>query len=82
MAPVSGPVFLVEKMDSAWVAAHLTQMKGKILLLPAQDTTDAPRFHADAERFSDSALAALGRYVYVDQERSGRHHPLLHEDET
>ena len=33
--PVSGRTFLVEQMDSGWVADHLAQMRGKILLLPA-----------------------------------------------
>jgi carboxypeptidase Q len=58
--PISAPTFLVEQMDLGWVTDHLAQMKGKILLLPVQDTTEAPRYHADAERLSDSALAALG----------------------
>jgi len=58
--PVSARTFLVESMDSAWIAAHLGDMKGKVLLLQAQDTTDRPRFDADAQRYSDSALAAIG----------------------
>ena len=70
--PVSAPAFLMEEMDSAWIAGHLTQMKGKILLIPAQDTTDPPRFHADAERLSDSALTALGdTYMLTKQELAG-----------
>lgn len=58
--PVTAQAFLVRQMDSGWVAAHLAQMKGKILLVIPQDTVSAPRFKADAERYSDSALAALG----------------------
>jgi carboxypeptidase Q len=58
--PVSGSAYIVKHMDSAWVAAHLAEMKGKILLIMPQDTTDKPHFKADAERYSDSALAALG----------------------
>jgi hypothetical protein len=59
-------------MDSGWVTDHLAQMKGKILLLPAQDTTDPPRYHADAERLSDSALAALGdTYMLSKEELAG-----------
>jgi carboxypeptidase Q len=43
--PISAPTFLVEQMDSSWVAHHLAQMKGKVLLLPAQDTTEpSPRW--------------------------------------
>lgn len=58
--PVSAPAYIVRRMDSAWVAGHLTEMKGKILLVTPQDTLDKPRFHADAERYSDSALAGIG----------------------
>jgi len=58
--PVSGSTFIVEQMDSAWIAGHLARMKGKVLLLPVRDTTDPPRFRPDAERYSDSALAAIG----------------------
>jgi carboxypeptidase Q len=67
--PISAHAFLMEQMDSAWVADHLAQMKGKVLLIAAQDTNDPPRFHADAERLSDSALAAQGdTYMLTRQE--------------
>jgi carboxypeptidase Q len=70
--PISAPTFLVEQMDSSWVAHHLAQMKGKVLLLPAQDTTEPPRYHADAERLSDSALAALGdTYMLTKEQLAG-----------
>jgi carboxypeptidase Q len=58
--PISAPAYIVRHMDSAWVSAHLAEMKGKILLVTPQDTLDKPRFHADAERYSDSALANIG----------------------
>lgn len=58
--PISARTFLVERMDSDWVADHLAQMKGKILLLPLGDTSEPPRFEPDAERYTDSALAAMG----------------------
>lgn len=57
---ITAPVFIVRHVDSAWIAANLAQMKGKIVLIMPQDTTDAPRFKPDAERYSDSALAAIG----------------------
>jgi carboxypeptidase Q len=56
----SASVYIVKQMDSAWVTAHLAEMKGKILLLAPRDTTNKPRFNADAERYSDSALANIG----------------------
>ncbi len=57
---VSAPAYIVSRLDSGWVAAHISEMKGKILLVMPQDTLDPPRFKPDAERYSDSALAALG----------------------
>jgi hypothetical protein len=70
--PVSASVFLLEQMDSGWVAAHLAQMKGKVLLIKSQDTTAPPRFTPDAERYTDSALAALGdTYMLTKEELSG-----------
>jgi hypothetical protein len=60
--PITAQVFYVQKMDSAWIAAHLDQMKGKVLLLKPQQTDTFLRsdFKPDAERYTDSALAALG----------------------
>ncbi len=70
--PVAGRTFLVEQMDSAWVAGHLSQMKGKILLIQPQDTVNHPRWHPDAERYSDSALAAIGdTYMMTKEEVAG-----------
>ena len=63
--PVSAPVYLV-KVDSAWITAHLAEMKGKILLI-VRDTTNKPRFTADAERYSDSALAAIGDMYMINK---------------
>ena len=69
---VSARTFVIEEMDSAWIVAHLSQMKGKVLLLAPQDTTNHPRWHADAERYSDSALAALGdMYMLTKEELAG-----------
>ena len=73
--PISAPVFVVEKMDSSWIAGHLSQMKGKVLLILAQpqDTVSpAPRFRPDAERYTDSALAVLtDTYMLTKAELSG-----------
>jgi carboxypeptidase Q len=66
--PISAPTFLVDQMDSAWIAGHLAQMKGKVLLMPIQDTTEPPRYHADAERLTDSALAAMGDTYMISRE--------------
>src|SRR5579863_4062217 len=57
--PITAPAFLVEQPDSEWIAAHLPEMKGKILLAAEQITTVPPRFHADAERYSDSDLTNI-----------------------
>jgi hypothetical protein len=66
--PISAPVYLVEQMDSDWIAKHLTQMKGKILLIKNDDSLRPPRFKPDAERYSDSALAALGNTDMLTKE--------------
>jgi carboxypeptidase Q len=67
--PISAPTFLIEQTDSAWIAGHLTQMKGKVLLLPIHDTAEPPRFRADAERYTDSALAALGDTYMITRQQ-------------
>ncbi|HXD76503.1 MAG TPA: M20/M25/M40 family metallo-hydrolase [Puia sp.] len=70
--PITANTFLVEKMDSGWVSAHISQMKGKILLIADRDTVNHPRFTPDAERFTDSALAFLGdTYMMSKEEVSG-----------
>src|ERR1700748_2266016 len=58
--PVSAQVFLVQKPDSAYIAANLSNMKGKILLIGTRDTVLRSDFHPDGERYTDSALAAIG----------------------
>ncbi len=60
--PITAPIFFVRQMDSGWIAAHLDQMKGKVLLLRSQQTDTFLRsdFKADAERYTDSALLTLG----------------------
>ncbi|MBS1603950.1 MAG: hypothetical protein JST42_14885, partial [Bacteroidetes bacterium] len=57
--PVSASAFLVEKMDSAWVAAHAGEMKGRILVARAPDSVLAADFKPDATRYSDSGLANI-----------------------
>ncbi|HXB10014.1 MAG TPA: M20/M25/M40 family metallo-hydrolase [Puia sp.] len=66
--PVSATVFVVEKMDSAWIANHLSQMQGKILVIQPQDSLLSPDFKADAKRFTDSTLAAIGdTYMFTKE---------------
>jgi hypothetical protein len=66
--PVSAPVFVVEKMDSGWIAGHLAEMKGKILLIQPQDSALSSDFKPDASRFTDSALAAIGdTYMFTKE---------------
>jgi hypothetical protein len=74
---ITAPVFLIRKMDSGWVAAHLPEMKGKIVLVMPQDTTDPPRFKPDAARYSDSALAAIGDMYMVNRAMVQLYVPVL-----
>jgi carboxypeptidase Q len=57
---VEAPVFLVEKMDSAWIVDHADKIKGSILLYRNPDSTLPGAFRPDASRYTDSALAKLG----------------------
>lgn len=65
---VSAPVFLMEKNDSAYIAQHLNQLKDHILLYKNPDSALAGAFKADASRFSDSALAAIGDMYMLSPE--------------
>jgi carboxypeptidase Q len=58
--PVSATAFLVEKMDSAWIASHAAQMKGHILVAHTADSVLSSDFKPDATRYTDSALTAIG----------------------
>jgi len=58
--PVSATAFLVEKMDSAYIASHAAQMKGHILVARTADSVLSSDFKADATRYTDSSLAAIG----------------------
>jgi carboxypeptidase Q len=58
--PVTAPVLLVEKNDSAFIAAHSSAFKGKILLFRSPDSTLEGDFKPFAVRYTDSALAKLG----------------------
>jgi hypothetical protein len=57
---VTAPVMLVEKNDSAYIAAHATEFKGKVLLFRSADSTLEGDFKAFATRYSDSDLVKLG----------------------
>jgi carboxypeptidase Q len=66
--PISAPVFVVAKMDSAWIAGHLDQMKGKVLVVQPGDSLLASDFKPDATRFTDSALAVIGdTYMFTKE---------------
>ena len=57
--PVSAQAFLVEKLDSGWIAAHAAEMKGRILLVRTADSVLSSDFKPDATRYSDSGLANI-----------------------
>ncbi|HZE86451.1 MAG TPA: M28 family peptidase, partial [Puia sp.] len=58
--PVEAPVFLVEKMDSAWIVQHADKIRGSIMLYKNPDSSLPGAFKPDASRYTDSALAKLG----------------------
>ncbi|WP_431216654.1 M20/M25/M40 family metallo-hydrolase [Puia sp. P3] len=57
--PVSAAAYLVEKLDSGWIAAHAAEMKGRILVVRSGDSVLESDDKADATRYSDSALANI-----------------------
>jgi len=73
----TAPVFVIQKMDSAWIAGHLSRMKGKILLVMPQDTTVSARFKPDAERYTDSALAAIGDTYMISRTMLSMYLPIF-----
>ncbi|HLZ90011.1 MAG TPA: M20/M25/M40 family metallo-hydrolase [Puia sp.] len=75
--PVSAPVYVVEKMDSAWIAGHLGEMKGKVLVIQPQDSLLAPDFKPDATRFTDSALANIGDTYMISREMLRMYMPFF-----
>ncbi len=76
--PVTAPVFLLQKSDSAYIVAHLPDMKGKILLLiGTRDTVLPSDFHADAERYTDSALAAMGDTYMFTKAMANMYRPFF-----
>jgi hypothetical protein len=75
--PVSAPVFVVEKMDSAWIAGHLAQMKGKILVIQPQDSNLSSDFKPDATRYTDSALEKIGDTYMFTREMVKFYKPFM-----
>jgi len=57
--PVSAAAFLVEKLDSGWIAAHAAEMKGRILVVRSADSLLESDFKPDATRYTDSGLANI-----------------------
>ena len=56
---LSAPVYLLDRIDSATIAAAGDKLKGKIVLNRSADTLLKSAFVAFAERYSDSALRNL-----------------------
>jgi hypothetical protein len=56
---VTAPVLLVENNDSAYIAAHAAEFRGKVLLFRSGDSTLEGDFQPFATRYTDSALANL-----------------------
>jgi hypothetical protein len=57
---ITARAFLLEKMDSAFIAANAEKMKGRIIVSMPADSTEPSDFKPDATRYSDSALANIG----------------------
>jgi len=66
--PVSAPVMVLDKMDSAYIFEHASSFKGKILLIKTPDRVLRSDFTADGSRYTDSALAKLGDTYMISPE--------------
>jgi carboxypeptidase Q len=65
---LSAPVFLLEKLDSAFLEKNASSIRGKIILYKNKDTSLGSAFKAYASRYSDSDLAKLGdSYMFTSQ---------------
>ena len=66
--PVTAPVLLVTKRDSAYIAAHLADFKGKILLFQSADSVLQGDFKADGSRYTDSELTKLSDMYMITRQ--------------
>jgi carboxypeptidase Q len=57
--PVTSPVILLDRIDSAYIIENAEKFKGHILLVRTEDTLIRPDFIPDAQRLSDSALSNM-----------------------
>jgi carboxypeptidase Q len=56
---ITAPVFLIEKLDSAYITKNLDKMKGCVVMIKSPDTVIHSSFKPESSRYTDSALAHL-----------------------
>jgi hypothetical protein len=70
-------VFLIEKMDSAYITQHADQIKGHIVIALRSDSVVDPNFKADASRYSDSALEHMTDQYMISRQMINMFLPQL-----
>lgn len=75
--PVTAQVLMLDKLDSATIATRGSEFPGKILLVRSADSTLAGDFKPFGERYTDSALAALGDTYMISREMVRMFQPYL-----
>ncbi|MEO5594292.1 MAG: M20/M25/M40 family metallo-hydrolase [Chitinophagaceae bacterium] len=64
-------IFILTAKDSAELLSYSGKLKGKIIILPPQDTLK-PTYTADASRYTDSKLAKMADFQLAKQDTSRR----------
>ena len=75
--PVTATAFLLEKTDSAYIAAHAAQMKGQIIVARTPDSLLSSDFKAAATRYTDSALSTIGDTYMLSPEMLHSFMPII-----
>ena len=76
--PVTAPVIMLDKLDSATIDAHAADIKGKVVIVKSVELSNPASFEAQAHRYSDSALGKLGDAYMLARKALDYYVPLIH----
>lgn len=65
--PITAPVIVLDKFDSATIDAHTADIKGKVVMLRAQELHNPASFQPQARRYTDSNLANMNDMYMLDR---------------
>jgi carboxypeptidase Q len=76
--PVTAPVIMLNKLDSATIDAHAADIKGKVVIVKSEEFTEGgASFKPNAHRYSDSALAKLGDMYMLNRKTLDFYLPVI-----